>query len=296
LTLATKKGTLSSLTDQEREGGAPYQSFKDLERRRGTAQAAVRLFSSCILATTLSLLSSSVYAEPDPLQGAYQQQHRLVTETVRSGSWIAGFKAGLTSTASQSRFGISQPIAGVLTGPAIIQQNQPITLPTNGIMMLETEIAFIMSCSLQARVAALSTLKACVGAVAPAIELPELAAETLANLTANGLVSTNVGAARVLLGPAHSSQQVELNSLAVNLQDAAGNTVTTGQGSDALGDQWVALSWLVNQIIAQGWAIQPGQVLITGALGAPTPAKPGTYQASFGALGAIRFTIATREP
>jgi 2-keto-4-pentenoate hydratase len=58
-----------------------------------------------------------------------------------------------------------------------------------------------------------------------------------------------------------------------------------------MGDQWQALLWLVNQTIANGWEIAPGQVGITGALGKMLPVQPGTYRADFAELGTIVWRV-----
>jgi 2-keto-4-pentenoate hydratase len=63
-----------------------------------------------------------------------------------------------------------------------------------------------------------------------------------------------------------------------------------------MGDQWEALRWLVNTVLAEGYAIEPGQLLMTGALGGAHPASPGRYRAEFGgpaaaALGAVEIDV-----
>ena len=70
-----------------------------------------------------------------------------------------------------------------------------------------------------------------------------------------------------------------------------GDLLLKGDSSDAMGDQWQALLWLVNQTVANGWEIEPGQLLITGAIGKMLPASIGFYQVSYGALGHIDFYV-----
>ena len=245
-----------------------------------------------LLLLGLTLCNTASWANPQTsLNHAYQQQRALVTTQLLEGRQIAGFKAGLTSPGSQNQFGLKQPIAGVLLAPALLSTDKPIRRPTNGdSMMIETELAFLMGCTLKAPIKEITALQTCVSAVAPAIELPEISPELLGNLTANGLVSTNVGAARVILGEPQPPL-FDLNALQIKLSDHSDQLLNQAEGRDALGDQWQALRWLVNQVLAQGWAIQPGQVLITGALGKPVMATPGAYQGDFGKLGKLSFTI-----
>ena len=70
-----------------------------------------------------------------------------------------------------------------------------------------------------------------------------------------------------------------------------GKPANQGKAEDAMGDQWKALLWLVNGAIEKGYTIEPGQVLITGALGNMIPAKEGKYEGNYGPLGPLSFTI-----
>jgi 2-keto-4-pentenoate hydratase len=58
-----------------------------------------------------------------------------------------------------------------------------------------------------------------------------------------------------------------------------------------MGNQWEALYWLINHIIDQGYTIGEGQVLLTGALGEVLPCEPGSYEADFGNVGTVSFTV-----
>ena len=46
-----------------------------------------------------------------------------------------------------------------------------------------------------------------------------------------------------------------------------------------------------DQALGQGREIQPGYLILTGALGKITPAEPGDWTADFGELGKIEFSI-----
>ena len=82
----------------------------------------------------------------------------------------------------------------------------------------------------------------------------------------------------------------DLNAVEVTLS-RDGETVNTGKGTDALGDQWQAALWLVNTTLEHGWTIEPGQLIITGALGNMIPGKSGRYIADYGDMGTIAFEI-----
>ena len=44
-------------------------------------------------------------------------------------------------------------------------------------------------------------------------------------------------------------------------------------------------------MIKQGWRLEPGYIVITGALGKMLPGKPGKYVADYGSFGKIAFEI-----
>ena len=46
-------------------------------------------------------------------------------------------------------------------------------------------------------------------------------------------------------------------------------------------------------MLARGYTLEAGQILMTGSIGGMVPAQPGTYTATFGPLGEITFEIAT---
>ena len=93
-----------------------------------------------------------------------------------------------------------------------------------------------------------------------------------------------------IAGAKREVDQLDVNSLRVVLKRDA-EIVNRGQGKDALGGQWQAALWLVNTMVKQGWKIEAGYILLTGALGRMVPGKPGKYIADYGSFGSISFTI-----
>ena len=69
------------------------------------------------------------------------------------------------------------------------------------------------------------------------------------------------------------------------------HVVNEGRSSALFGDEWFGLMWLVNAVLAQGYTIEPGSILITGVMGEMLPAQVGKYQGSWGPLGEINWTF-----
>jgi 2-keto-4-pentenoate hydratase len=105
-------------------------------------------------------------------EDAYRVQRRTVQRVLRASA-PAGFKAGLTSAASQARFDAHEPIAGVLirepdTMPSVLQLEE-----LRG-LHIETEVALRVGAPIRQRLNSIASLRTHVDAVAPAIELPNL--------------------------------------------------------------------------------------------------------------------------
>lgn len=237
----------------------------------------------------LSLLFPDMTAaQAYAIQTAYAQE-------ILGGKSPAGFKAGLTTKVAQQRFGLDQPVAGVLFSKGLLPGGAVIQQADFFHPMLETEIGFVMGNAISEKVTDLAGLKRAVESVVPVIEIPDLGFEPLdqsgtARLKGVDIIAANVSARMVITGQPVSVGALDLNRIEVSLA-LNGSPVNQGRGSDAMGGQWQALMWLVNTMVEQGWAIEPGQVLITGALGKMVPAKPGAYAADFGPLGRLYFQI-----
>ena len=223
---------------------------------------------------------------------AYGIQRAYIERRLKKGS-LAGFKAGLTARKGQKRFGLDAPIAGALLESGRV--TTPI-IESDGFRrpMVETEIGFIIGAPLTHPVKSASALLDSIRAIAPVIELPDLGFAKTEHLAGTDIIAANACAKQFIVGPPQPVERVAPNTTRVVLF-LDGREINRGKGSEALGDQWQAALWLVNTMIAQGWRMEPGQILLTGALGKMLPAKPGKYRADYGKLGEIRFEILPRN-
>jgi 2-keto-4-pentenoate hydratase len=71
-----------------------------------------------------------------------------------------------------------------------------------------------------------------------------------------------------------------------------GALVDTGAGAAALGNPLAVVAWLANTLATDGIALEPGHLVMTGALHAAVPMQPGEeYLAEFDRLGSVRVTV-----
>lgn len=223
---------------------------------------------------------------------AYQIQSAAVQHQLQ-GSLPAGFKAGLTSTAAQKKFNVSSAVAGVLPPGSVMNIGDATAVVERSRFhrpMLEAELGFRFGQVIDKPLASVAELKALVMEVLPIVELPDLGFSNPQALTGIDIVANNVLAKQCLVGAAGKvPASMDVNTLEVRVWHDD-ELILTGLASDAMGDQWQALLWLVNHTLAQGYRIEPGQLLITGAIGRMLPLQAGRYRLEYGELGQLQFT------
>jgi 2-keto-4-pentenoate hydratase len=70
-----------------------------------------------------------------------------------------------------------------------------------------------------------------------------------------------------------------------------GEVILTTSPLDSFGGPKRALDWCISKVKSLGFAIPHGGVLLAGTNGPAMEADPGHYEANYGPLGTIEFTI-----
>lgn len=257
-----------ALADEERAAAlAIYKSFQ--------AGQALPLASRMIPGLTLAR--------------AYGVQAALLAIFRSHQDQVAGFKAGLTSKAVQQRFGAKGPAFGVLM--ASMRRYGVVNRAAYHRLMLEVEIGYLLGKPINQAVTH-HTVQGYVLGIAPAVELPDLAFADLKALTLPDIVAANVTCRGFLLGKMARLDQVDPNAVRGQLWRSGKALGPAVSGRAALGDQWEALAWTVNQALALYGPLGEGSVIITGSLGLMFPGEPGSYRAVYsGGLGALAFEV-----
>lgn len=226
------------------------------------------------------------------LDAAYAQQRRAVLKALGSHS-PGGFKAGLTTTASQLRFSLREPIAGVLwPDSAIFFSGEPAVVRRDQFRrpMLEVELAFRVNALIPEPLADVAEVHNVISEVMPAIELPDLGFDSAVGVTGEAVVAANAGARYFLIGAPRPVEQVDVNAIRATLSHD-GKRLQRTEATQVMGSQWRSLYWLINKMVSEGWVIQPGQILLTGAMGEMLPLEEGLYQAKFSELGGLSLQV-----
>jgi 2-keto-4-pentenoate hydratase len=216
---------------------------------------------------------------------AYVQQ-RLAVEGRLKDDRVAGFKAAATTEASRARIGSDAPIFAVLfksgrrvSGVRVAEIDGP--------RLVEAELGFVLAAPVHSLPQDRTALRELVADVRAVIELPAPRVRSLSRIRAADLIVDNAGSDLFIVGPSLLDQ--DPNAIVAQLS-RDGVELGRGSGSDAMGDQWRALRWVIAQALVQGYELEEGLMLITGALGPVHPAEPGRYEADYGGAR-LNFTI-----
>ncbi len=205
-----------------------------------------------------------------------------------------GYKLGFTSAAAQQRFGVTAPAWGRLRASMRVPADGEVSAGSFSRVFVEAEIGFTIGRRVDVRLADPAALLAYVRTVHPALELPDWRFALEAKPGFAEIVADGVGAHRFVLGPGREPGDLDLAKAAVVLE-RDGEGIGRGRGADALGGPWRALLWLSHALLEDGRALEPGEVVLTGALGpvqvlAPAEAA-GRYRVTVEGLGSVGVTI-----
>ena len=212
-----------------------------------------------------------------------------------SGRTVLGWKIAATSAAGQSHIQVSGPLAGRILSGQTLQPGARVPSQGNRMRVAEAEMAFTWAHDLPARALPYTPdeVMAAVASLHPSIEIPNsrFAPFTLAGEAQ--LLADNACAHQFILGPraAQGWQQLDLSSHPVTARVThrdGSHWERQGSGAAVLGDPRIALTWLVNELSAQGIGQQAGQFVTTGTCMVPLELSEGdAVLADFGVLGQI---------
>lgn len=219
-------------------------------------------------------------AVADPASGLAFQSAYVELLTGELGRPV-GFKAALTTPAAQARFGVTEPVLGVLLDHMILPDGS--TLPARfaarpvaeGDLLVRVRDASINSAATDLE------LLAGLDAVIPFLELADLLLATNVAPTGPLLTAINAGARAGVRGAPipleTSAEQLErLAAVQVVLTDERGATLGEGSAAALLGHPIHAVRWIRDELLRRDEKLRKGDLLSLGSL---TPLVPIEGQA-----------------
>lgn len=205
---------------------------------------------------------------------------RLVQKLELALGRVVGYKAGLTNPAVQKRFGVSEPLRGVLMQRMLLSEGKEVPAQFGARPVFEADLLVVVKdARIQRARTRLEALKA-LSLVIPFIELPDLVVAEGEKLTAPLIVSINVGARLGVVGrgiPVEPTEEfaARLAAMNVRLTDGQGKELARARGAAILGHPLNAVLWLVHDLEKSGVPLRPGDLLSLGSFTAPMPPTPG---------------------
>lgn len=228
--------------------------------------------------------------DEDPTLGmaeGYAVQRELLAMLLAEGDRIIGYKAGLTSLPMQRQFGVDTPDYGPVLASTQYADGDRIPLEEFIAPKIEAEVVFRLGSRLAGPGVTAESAAAAVTEVMAGLEIVDSRikdwriqlGDTIADLASTGAV--------VLGERAVDPSRVDPRLLGM-VFSRNDEVIATGAGAAALGDPFAVVAWLANTLGAHGVSLEPGHLIMTGALHAAVTMEPGdTFVAEFDRLGTV---------
>ena len=217
----------------------------------------------------------------------YSVQKEYVGMRRNEGATIAGFKGGFTST---------QPIGGVLFTDGLVLAGTTIERKKYVNLVIEAEIGFRFCTTVDKILKDKSELQKAVCELIPALEIADARLSDFDNIRRNfshlrtSLIPLNILAKQFVLGVPVPSTQIDLQDLDVTTsvsKTEIGRRLLTEKS-----DIWSDVLWVVNSfIVAEGYNISPGQIILPGNLTGIHAGQVGNWRADFQNLGSVQIEV-----
>ena len=224
------------------------------------------------------------------LDDAYAAQLGQIKVLTSGGRKVVGHKIGLTSAAMQDLLGVTEPDYGHLLDDMVyVDHGSGATVGMDRFIQprVEPEIGFVLSRPLRGPGVDLKAAQQAVESAFPALEVVDSRIrdwkigllDTIADNASSGAVV--IGADRVAV------DSLDLLRTTVTLR-CNSDVVGTGDGAAVMGNPLAALAWLANTLGTRGIALEPGHLVIPGAMCAMVPVEAGDrVTAEFTGLGSV---------
>jgi 2-keto-4-pentenoate hydratase len=228
---------------------------------------------------------------PLTLADAYAVQQANVEWKLAAGDRIVGRKIGLTSLAMQTQLGVDQPDFGHLLASMAVPNGGVVTTSELIAPRIELEIAFLLGRGLAGPGVTSADVLPATEAVFPSLEIIDSRiADWKINLV--DTVADNASSGRFVL-PSRLTPVRDLDlRLVGGIMEINGVLTSWSCGAAALGDPAACVAWLANALAPYGGRLEPGEIVLSGALDKSIPVKSGdVVRADFDRLGAagVRF-------
>ena len=258
-----------------------------------SSQAAEFLLSLRLDRRTAADIPSNL--KPEKFAEAYEIQRQLV-EQLRSRSQAEqiGYKVACTNEAAQKALNLDGPFFGTLLSSSTHQTPAKIQANTFAFCCVEAEFAFQMAVDAAPGEIPFTaeSIRECVASVLPAIEIVSTYFEDWTKVGALALAADNAIHGAWFPGESYADwRKLDLATHQVELF-VNGERVREGSGAAVLGDPYIVLAWLANELPKSGRILKAGEFVSTGlATDIYIGSATDRIHADFGRLGTVELEL-----
>ncbi|WP_371542949.1 fumarylacetoacetate hydrolase family protein [Streptomyces sp. NBC_00554] len=225
------------------------------------------------------------------LADAYTVQRDNIARRLADGATVIGHKVGLTAAAMRQLLGVDEPDFGHLLDDMVHRDGAPVRAARYCAPRIEPEICFRLARPLRGPGVTIADVLAATDAVAPAQEIVDSRIRDW-RITLVDTVADNASSAGIVYGAwTPPADAPDLAAVTVDLT-VDGEHVAAGSGSEVLGHPAAAVAWLANTLAAFGTALEPGHLVLPGAMTtAPFVHAGQKIEARFSGLGPVSVTF-----
>lgn len=219
---------------------------------------------------------------------AYTIQERLIElKCKQENTKISGRKLGLTSKSKQEMMGVHEPSYGVLLDSMQLFEGEPISTKPLIHAKVEPEIAFVFDKEVSGDHITVTDIFDAAAYITPAMEIIDSRYRNF-DFTLPDVVADNSSSSHYLFSEKfYPVNEVDLRLMGMVFKKN-GEIVATSAGAAVMGHPARAIAWMANKIRERNQSIQPGEVVLSGALSKAFAIAPGDhFSVSFDGIGAL---------
>lgn len=187
---------------------------------------------------------------------------------------VAGYKAALTSAGAQARFGVDEPVSGVLLDNMFTATGATVSRDAAVRPVLEADLLVRVGDERINDADSVDAVLASISEIIPFVEIPDLMFADISGLTGADITAINAGARLGVTGQPVSLEGLDdvlsrLRTFTVTLTDGDGQVLGGGRGDALMGHPLAAALWLKNDLARRGVRLETGDLLSLGSLGPP---------------------------
>jgi 2-keto-4-pentenoate hydratase len=228
---------------------------------------------------------------PATLAAGYAVQQVFSARAVTSGRRAVGRKVGLTNPEVQRQLGVDHPDLGVLFEDMAVPAGGTIDAGRLIQPRIEAEVALVLGADLDRPDLTEEHVRAAVAEVVAALEIVDSRIAGW-DITLVDTVADNASSGLFVLGEDRRPlDDLDLRPVRMTLR-ADDVEVSSGTGTDCMGDPLTALLWLAAAARDLGQPLRAGDIVLSGALGPMVAVQAGaTYAAAISGLGSVAVTF-----